>query len=83
MNTHLGILTPGSSYSPQPSHPDLRAETVAIFAAFVTSHSGGAVLDSHQLPWCVVTEAMTYTDGAYTASPHAPSSIYSPRDSKT
>jgi hypothetical protein len=43
----VGILTLGSSYSPRPSHPP---RTVAILAAFVTDHSGGAVLDLHQLP---------------------------------
>ena len=46
-----GILTPGSSYSPRPSHPGLRAEEVAILAAFVPGHSGGAVPDLHRLPW--------------------------------
>lgn len=43
-----GVLTFGSFYLPQPSHPHQGA--VANLAAFVADHSGGAVLDFHQLP---------------------------------
>ena len=51
----LGILTSGSTYSPRPSHSHVRIGTVTMYAAFVPSHSGGAVLDSHQLPsFCYV-----------------------------
>ena len=52
----LGILTSGSTYSPPPSRSHIRSGTVAIVAAFVPSHSGGAVLDLHQLPLSSSTE---------------------------
>ena len=43
----FGILTSESPYLPQPSRP---WGAVAIRAAFVVGHSGGAVPESHRLP---------------------------------
>ena len=44
----FGVLTFGSSYLPWPSHPSKGQWPFAT--AFVADHSGGAVLDLHQLP---------------------------------